>query len=97
MANNFPYYGGKMYECPEGCLDGKCNVPKNETSYCDDAGYCKLYEGEYLIFDEVLSVNTDYIYEVSLNYKGVANQYTSIVYQISDENDSIIYWENQSL
>jgi hypothetical protein len=62
MANSFPYYSGKMYECPEGCLDGKCITPKNETSYCDDKGYCKLYLGDYLIFDDYLSLNTDYIY-----------------------------------
>ena len=62
MANFFPYHGGKMYECPEGCLAGKCIVPKNETSYCDDSGYCKLYEGEYLLFDEYVVISTNYIY-----------------------------------
>jgi len=62
MANTYPYYGGKMYECPEGCVDGKCRAPKNETSFCDDYGYCKLYLGDYLVFDEYLVINVDYVY-----------------------------------
>lgn len=59
--NIFPYYGGTIYECPNGCMNGKCLPPVEEASYCNE-NYCKLYEGEYLVFDDYLALSTDYIY-----------------------------------
>ena len=89
----YPQGNSGPYECPEGCLNGKCIVPSNETSYCNDSGYCKLYLDELLIFNDSLIIGVDYL-ETREWLRGVGEPY-SINYQkgalifTSFENDSI--------
>ena len=90
LTNIFPYYGGKMYECPEGCISGKCIIPNNQTSYCDDNGYCKLYMKEYLVFEDFVSVNADYIFtNEGLSITGDYNYYypqkTDLVFSVGND------------
>lgn len=51
----------------------------------------------HTIIDNLPIDNRRYIYELSLNYKKVKNSEISVVYQLANKKDSILFWGNQNI
>lgn len=51
----------------------------------------------YTLIDHVSIPCQQMIYEISCNYKKLKNSETSIVYQLTNKQDSILFWKNQQV
>jgi|GEM_PF-1459450 len=75
-----------------------CKFLDYKMIYSDNKQKPEKFNSEYhTIIKKIPIENKNYFYEISFSIKGISKKNTSLVYQVTNSKDSILFWENTSL